>query len=577
MLVAIVMPAWLGAQPYILQGVDLINMGGYYRVEISCTGPAKYVERFDEEANRLSLFFGDTRSGSASPNIDFSQDMLRHVEVSQWQKNPPVTRVDIELAPGLHAEVKKSIDGLYFVDVTERFQRSLETAAGHQPDSDWENRYTARPAKTGSYYRPVPGKSATRKAGPAVLRNAGNITVDVHAADISNVLRLLAAQSGLNIVAGREVTGPVTVSLTDVTLKEALDVVVKSNGLDYTVAGDVVVVKSREQFDSLELQTKVYRLQYLDANNLKGTVAQVLSPQAKVQVFYSNFQGGATGSGSGGGEEGGESGARRRSSTLIVTDSGEKIEHLTSLIEALDVPTPQVMIEAKLIEVSPQNETKLGIDWDKSITGSIFRDVVLPSGEAFQFAAEIPLEGGSVNYGTLSIEKYGAVLNFLSSRTNSKLISNPRIMTMDDQEATISVGTTFPIPEITRGVGGQGDVVSFEYRDVNISLRVTPHVGEDETISLFVNPQVEEVIGEVSVAGNSAPITSLRKVETVVSLKNNETVVIGGLIRENSTDTLRKVWLLGDIPLIGNLFRSKSKSKKQTDLLIFITPRIVSN
>ncbi|TDI87008.1 MAG: type II and III secretion system protein, partial [Caldithrix sp.] len=179
-------------------------------------------------------------------------------------------------------------------------------------------------------------------------------------------------------------------------------------------------------------------------------------------------------------------------------------------------------------------------------------------------------------YGTLTFDEYSAVIDFLNSNTNTKLISNPRILATDNQEAYISVGTTFPIPKITRGVGGQGDVVTFEYRDVNIALRVTAHVSDNETITLFVNPEVEEVIGQVRAGGNSAPITSKRSVETVVTLKNNETMVIGGLIRENTIETVSKVWLLGDIPLIGNLFRHKTKTKKQTDLLIFITPRLVT-
>ena len=199
----------------------------------------------------------------------------------------------------------------------------------------------------------------------------------------------------------------------------------------------------------------------------------------------------------------------------------------------------------------------------------------MPSGVPQRQSAEIPLTGGSISYGTLTFDEYGAVIDFLNSNTNSKLISNPRILAMDNQEAFISVGTTFPIPQITRGVGGQGDVVTFQYRDVSIALRVTPHVSDDGTITLFVNPEIEEVIGQVSAGGNSAPITSKRSVETVVNLKNNETMVIGGLIRENTIETISKIWLLGDIPLIGNLFRHKSKTKSQTDLLIFITPRLV--
>jgi general secretion pathway protein D len=124
-------------------------------------------------------------------------------------------------------------------------------------------------------------------------------------------------------------------------------------------------------------------------------------------------------------------------------------------------------------------------------------------------------------------------------------------------------------------VGGQGDVVTFQYRDVAISLRVTPHIGLDETITLLVNPVIEEVIGTVRAGDNEAPVTSKRTVETVVNLKNNETMVIGGLIKENSIEIVEKVWLLGDIPLLGNFFRHQNISREQADLLIFITPRLL--
>jgi general secretion pathway protein D len=234
------------------------------------------------------------------------------------------------------------------------------------------------------------------------------------------------------------------------------------------------------------------------------------------------------------------------------------------------------MIEAKLLEISPQNEDKMGIDWSKTINASIFKEVLLPSGKPFQYTAEVPLTGGGVNFGTLNFGEYNAVLDFLKSNTNSKLVSNPRILAMDNQEATISVGTNVPIPQINRGVGGQGDVVTFQYRDVNISLRVTPHVAEDQTITLFVNPVIEEITGEVVAGENRAPVTSKREVETVVNLKSNDTMVIGGLIKESSIEQTDKVWLLGDMPLIGNLFRHKTKSVRQTDLLIFITPRLMT-
>ncbi|MFQ6116383.1 MAG: secretin and TonB N-terminal domain-containing protein, partial [bacterium] len=383
-------------------------------------------------------------------------------------------------------------------------------------------------------------------------------------------LRLLAKQSNLNIITSQDVTGKVTVSLSNVTVKDALDNIVRANGYDYIVAGEVIVVKPMEKFQVRDLQTKIYRLKYVDATNLKSALSQILSKRAKIQVFYQDFH-----LAEGEKAVGQTKDKKKRSSMLIVTDTPNNIQQVDALVAELDVPTAQIMIEVKLIEIAPRHEDKLGIDWSKTINAQIFQEVLLPSGKTNRFSAEVPINGGSINYGTLSFSQYNAVIDFLNSYTKSKLISNPRILAMDNQEAVISVGTTVPIPQINRGVGGQGDVVTFDYREVNISLRVTPHVGDDSTITLFVNPVIEEITGEVVAGENRAPITSKREVETVVKVKSNETIVIGGLIKENTIETLDKVWLLGDVPLIGNLFRHKERSKQQTDLLIFITPRLL--
>ena len=177
--------------------------------------------------------------------------------------------------------------------------------------------------------------------------------------------------------------------------------------------------------------------------------------------------------------------------------------------------------------------------------------------------------------GTLTTSEFSAVLNFLNSNTSTKLISNPRILAMDNEPSDISVGTNFPIPQINRGVGGQGDVVTFTFRDVTIMLRVTPHVTAGEAITMYVNPIIEEVTGQITVSGNTAPITTRREVDTVVKVKNGETIVIGGMIKEREVLTVDKVWLLGDIPLLGHFFQNKSSDKQQTDLVIFITPKIM--
>ncbi|MFQ6112803.1 MAG: secretin N-terminal domain-containing protein [bacterium] len=577
------------AQDHNLERISLKQFDSYYRISLHCDGQVTYASRFKKTPPTLILYLRDTVLKTSNKNIGY-KGPVKKIEAAQWKTAPAIVKISIAFAGLVTYEIKNGTDGLIYIDFAENnnshpllHSKNSEVNSDGQPVSSSISEESPTINHDTFYNVPSPTashgssnayhKSVSLKEEPSVrisnlLNSKELLSLDVREAEISNVLRLLAKQSNLNIIASRDVSGKVTVSLSNVTVKDALDNIVKANGYDYIIDNEVIVVKPRGKFQLEELETKVYRLNYIDANNLKSTLSQILSSEAKIQVFYHNFHPGEKKG------DGQKTAKKSRSSTLIVTDAPANIKQLDAMIAALDVPTPQIMIEAKLIEVGPQKNEKLGIDWSKSIGAQIFQEALLPSGNPFRYSVELPLTGGSINYGTLTLDEYSAVLDFLSSHTKSKLVSNPRIMAMDNQEATISVGTTVPIPQINRGVGGQGDVVTFEYRDVNISLQVTPHVGDDETITLFVNPVIEEITGEVVAGDNRAPITSKREVETVVKLKSNETMVIGGLIKENTIETLDKVWLLGDVPLIGNFFRHKSKTKRQTDLLIFITPRL---
>ncbi len=555
----------LAEETFRLEKIEPINSGSRFRVMVECSGHAPYLDRYEADPPTLVFYLRDTKLVAAKTDFQLSRGLVQAIHARQWRKAPPVVQIEITFRREVRYKITESISGLYLIDVFEP-EREADGGNGLR-DFEAHARNTGRREVSESV-------TLNQKAGaqpPAILADTAPISLDVKSADITNVLRLLAKQTGLNIVASKDVTGQVTVSLSNVTLKQALELVVKANGYEYVTQGEVILVKPPEKLQVQELETKVYRLKYIDANNLRTTVAQLLSPQAKVQVFYPNFRPNVQA------QQGQPQTATKRSSILVVTDFPANIQQLDAMVAALDVPTPQIMIEAKLIEIAPQKSENIGINWAKSINAQIFREVLLPSGNTFRNSVEVPLAGGSISYGTLNFDQYNAVINFLNSHTNSKLVSNPRVLTMDNQEAVISVGTTVPIPQINRGVGGQGDIVTFSYRDVNIALRVTPHVSDDETITLYVNPDVEEIIGEVVAGENRAPITSKRQVETVVNLKSNETMVIGGLIRENTVETVDKVWLLGDIPLLGNLFRNKDKTRRQTDLLIFITPRILES
>lgn len=407
------------------------------------------------------------------------------------------------------------------------------------------------------------------------LYASNKITMDYRGADLPNVLRLLAAQNNVNIVAGKDVSGNVTLSLRQVTLKEALDNILYAGGYDYVMNDDVILVKKNDTFFPALAQTKVYHLKYINADNLKKIILDMLPEKAKIQVlspeFYNQFEAGSKN------ETKDQNALKKRSSTLIVTERPDVIAKIDEIVAQLDIPSPQIIIESKLLELAPLQRQTIGIDWDKTLTASLVSDDVLPSGDNIKYSAmnDGLQRHSSWKLGHLTASQFSVVLDFLQEATETKLISNPRVIATDNVTSRISVGTTFPVPQINRGMAGQGDIVTFNYKDVDIELNVTPHVVNTNEIIMYVNPIIEEITGEVVVDINRAPITSKRSVNTVVTVKDGETIVIGGMIKEDRKKTVSKVFLLGEIPLIGNLFRHTSYEKKQKDLVIFITPHIL--
>ena len=171
----------------------------------------------------------------------------------------------------------------------------------------------------------------------------------------------------------------------------------------------------------------------------------------------------------------------------------------------------------------------------------------------------------------------GVMIDFLEQRGSSKLLSNPRVTTMDGEPASIHIQKVIPIQTINRFSEGAiiQDIVSYQDLEVGISLQVTPHIGDDSTITMEVKPVVEEIIGYTGNPNDLRPITSKRSVNTTVTVKNNETVALGGLLKESQIENEEKVFLLGHIPILGGLFTHRTTENQTTDLLILITPIIM--
>jgi type IV pilus assembly protein PilQ len=398
-------------------------------------------------------------------------------------------------------------------------------------------------------------KGEASSATPAVAPEsvaaapAEPIVIEYIEADIQNVLRTLAAKAGINLILGDEVTGKVTVHLEGVSYEDAMRLVVESKGYAYVKDKNIVKVKSKESLDTEPVELKVLTLNYAKADDVKKSVDPMLTKQGRIQVD-------------------------ERSNTLIISDTPSSLSRLLPVVQSLDTQTPQVMIEARFIETQKNPHKDLGINW----TGTL-KDHAVSAGP---FTLTKGLAGGPWIPSTALLDAgtARATLSFLNADTDSELLANPRIVTTDNGKAKINITQQVPIPKFSFNEQTAAFVLSgFEYKDIGLILNVTPRINKDEFITLEVAPEASSSSKNVTFQGGGTsfdiPIIDQRQASTTVLIKSGNTLAIGGLMRTDVSDGYTKVPLIGDMPVVGALFRSKKLDKIKRNLLIFLTPTIV--
>lgn len=279
--------------------------------------------------------------------------------------------------------------------------------------------------------------------------------------------------------------------------------------------------------------------------------------------------------------------ADKATNSLIIMASPEDYERLTSIIERLDVRRKQVYVEAAIVEMSLDKTRELGIEWRTTENPSA-SDFTVASGTILaptgikDFSVNPLSVNGLVVAGvkgflpdgeTLNV---GALLRAFQADSGVNILSTPNILTLDNQEAKIIVGQNVPFITGTSQTAGGNVQATIERKDVGIQLKITPHTTESDLIRLDLYQEISSLGGSVPVGTNQeVPITNKRSAETSVVVRNNETVVIGGLIKDDLTITERKVPILGDLPILGYLFRYQGRQKSKTNLILFLTPHII--
>lgn len=401
--------------------------------------------------------------------------------------------------------------------------------------------------------------------------------------EVRAVLQVIADFTGLNIITSDTVTGNLTLRLKDVPWDQALDIVMQAKGLDMRKNGSVLWIAPKDELltkEKLELEQKA---QIAELEPLKTEIFQLNYQKAESfkQVFASNNSGSSNNSIL---SKRGSAVIDPRTNQLFVTDIPSKIEEIRKLVRTTDVASRQVLIEARIVEAddgfSKDLGARLSFGYRSQPDGANFQ-----AGGTLSPATGVISGGNAVNLpalprgaqaGTLAVSLFNAAatrfigleLSALEADNKGKIVSSPRIVTADQLKAVIEQGTEIPYQEAT-----SSGATSISFRKATLRLEVVPQITPDGNVILTVNVN-KDSRGEDTLAG---PAINTKRVETQVLVENGGTIVLGGIYTQEERNQVSKVPLFGDIPVVGNLFKNTGRISNKTELLIFLTPKILSD
>ena len=413
------------------------------------------------------------------------------------------------------------------------------------------------------------------------------ISLNFQNIEVRAVLQLIADFTDLNLVASDTVEGNITLRLQNVPWDQAMELVLKTKGLDSRQVGNVLMVAPASEIAERERQEIEANKQLAELAPLKSEFIQIRD--AKAANVVTLFEAGS--------EQGGSLVSERgsvvvddRTNSIIVTDTVAKLDEIRALIENVDVPIRQVMIEARIVIASSDVDEQLGIRWgggyfesDADSALSVARNMETTTAinqAVLDGTAITPPTAAFVDLGIASATSGFAVgftsddlflsaeLAALEAAGEGEVVSQPKVITGDKQQATIKSGTQIPYQE-----GAASGAITTQFKKAVLKLEVTPD--DRILLDLVVN---QDSVGELVPSANGGVVPSIDTTEltTQVLVGNGETVVLGGVFKNEETIQIQKVPVLGDMPGVGSLFKSTVSTNKKVETLIFITPRILS-
>ncbi len=371
---------------------------------------------------------------------------------------------------------------------------------------------------------------------------AGTISLTAQGMDIREILTMFSRAGEISIVSGPEIVGPVSLNLLDVPFEEALDAVITMAGFQIVRKGGIYFVHSPpvDDLKSIMLrEVSTHRLDYAQVEDIRIIIQDMLSPVGKATAYSATR-------------------------TLIIEDRPDILERAAFVVRTLDIPPRQVLIEARIIEARMSDDMRFGIDWSLLFSSGKGSGDVLQSG--FSAPANSGSEGLFITWGEID---FAAAIQSLEGVEELNTVASPRLLVVDGKEAQIIIGGQLGFSVVTTV---ENTVIqSVQFLDTGAQLRLTPTIAGDGFIQMKIHPEISS-----GLIDEGLPSKTTAEVTTEVLVKDGQTLLIGGLIRERDETTSKGIPFLRRIPVVGKLFGSTTSSKSRSEMITLITPRILA-
>jgi len=526
---------------------------------------------------RLVLDFPKMQKGSLTDRVEVNKGVVDSIRALRFEE-AGVLRLEIALNRAAGYDIQKPVNNQLVIHL-----KGVQASSPAMKEMDSEKKMTRRTKSTVETAEQNKEQLAEIGVDPCESLLGGDkekISLDFQDANIRNLFRIFSEISGFNLILSPEVAGEVNMRLLDVPWNDALEVILKNSGLGRQCLGKNIIrvaslqtlaqeeelkveenIRKRDKEVSeklaAELVTEVIRINYAEIKEVALNLETLKSERGKITVDS-------------------------RTNTLIMTDIDENLDDMVKLVRVIDVQTPQVMIEARIVEVNKSVSQQLGVQW--GTTASVFNDnttVTSPAGANSPFLVDLLPGGTALAAGATSGFLLGldgiaeglsldVQLTALEKKGDARILSSPKVTTLDNKEARIESGRSIPFQTSSANEG-----TKIEFVDAVLSLTVTPHITSDDYVYMVID--ATKNAANLAVQVNGFPEITTKEAHTEVLVANGDTTVLGGIYESEVLRNQQAVPVLSKIPFLGALFRNFDELDDVKELLIFITPTILSN